>query len=280
LKNLLTYSQPAKFANLNQVANYKFSPYPQQKIANANFDFKAKSGIAYDINSGVVLAKKDETKRLPMASITKIFTALVILKNHQLDEVVTIPEGIKLSADDQKLGVTPGQKFKLDQVLKALLIYSANDVAQALAIWDSGSIEKFTDKMNHYAKQMKMENTHFVSPDGTDDSEQYSSSADILKASLILLNNKQLSSIVDTSRSSISSTSGKVYNLTNTNKLLSYSYIHGIKTGFTADAGQSLVTYANKNDHSIITVVLNSPDRFKESLDLINYVEQSYQWQK
>lgn len=278
LNNLPNYQQTVKYENINSLDNVTLKPYPYPKIANANFDLKAISAIAYDIDSGVILAQKDKNKKLPMASLTKIFTALVILRDHKLDEEMTVPEGINLSPEDQKLSIKEGQKYKIEQALRALMIYSANDMAQALAIWDSGSIEKFSDKMNRYAKNWQLKDTHFVNPDGKDDPEQYSSAEDILKASLILLNNKELSLIVNTQKDSIESVEGKVYNITNTNRLLSTSYVYGIKTGFTANAGQSLATYSSKNNHRIITVVLNSPDRFKETNSLINYLNDSYQW--
>lgn len=278
LNNLPNYQQTVKYENINSLDNVTLKPYPYPKIANANFDFKAISAIAYDIDSGVILAQKDKNKKLPMASLTKIFTALVILRDHKLDEEMTVPEGINLSPEDQKLSIKEGQKYKIEQALRALMIYSANDMAQALAIWDSGSIEKFSDKMNRYAKSWQLKDTHFVNPDGKDDPEQYSSAEDILKASLILLNNKELSLIVNTQKDSIESVEGKVYNILNTNRLLSTSYVYGIKTGFTANAGQSLAAYSSKNNHRIITVVLNSPDRFKETNNLINYVNDGYQW--
>ncbi|MDP4038805.1 MAG: serine hydrolase [bacterium] len=276
---LLTYQKPIAHENIGQLKDYHYSPYPTNNNPNANFNFKAIAGLAYDLDSDVILAKKNENQRLPIASLTKIVTSLVILKEHKLDEIVTIPEGIKVGDDDQKLGIKPGQKFKLSELLRASLIYSANDAALALAIWDSGTVEKFATKMNSFAGSWGLNNSHFTNPAGFDDKDHYSTASDLVILVKILLNNKQLSGMVDTPQYTITSQEGKPYPIINTNRLLlSYNYIHGIKTGFTLAAGQSVIVLSKKNDRSIVTIILNSPDRFGETKQLIDFTINNYTW--
>lgn len=256
-----------------------YMPSAQQNINSVPLQSDAKVALIYDLTGKKVLYSKAEEDSVPVASLTKLMTALVIMKQHSPEEIVTIPDGLpKLDTDDQKLNIQPGDQFRLSDLMNALLIYSANDVANALAIWDSGSIENFSTKMNDYAKQWELDKSNFSNPNGLDEINHKSSASDILVLATILIQNDEFKKIINTQSKTIQNLDGKKYQLTTTNKLLNLPYVYGIKTGFTKEAGQSLVLLAEKDDHQIITLVLNSPDRFTESNNMIKYTFDNYSW--
>jgi|GEM_PF-712347 len=249
------------------------------KSGASSFVSPAQAALIYDLGSGQTLYAKSENQILPIASLTKLMTAMVIIQNHNPDELVTIPENLPpLRAADQKIGVVPGQKFKLSELIKALLIYSANDVANSLAIWDSGTIDKFAEKMNTEAEQWGMTKSNFLNPTGLDQDAHGSSAKDLLTISKVLLQNKPFAKIVNTSSDTIYSEEGKPFVIKTTNKDLSLSYVYGIKTGLTDLAGECLILLAQQSGHEIITVVLNSPNRFQDSKNMVNYTFDNYIW--
>ena len=256
-----------------------YTPTAERKIDSSELKTDAKVALIYDVTGKKMIYAKAENESVAIASLTKLMTALVIMQNHSPDEIVTIPDDIpELSADDQKIGVKAGEKFKLSDLMGALLIHSANDVANALAIWDSGSISSFSTKMNSYASQWGLKNSNFSNPSGLDEDNHQSSASDLLVLATILVQNKNFTDIVNTQSKVIKNTDEKNYLLTTTNKLLNLPYVYGIKTGFTENAGQSLILLAEKDGHKIITVVLNSPDRFTESNNMIKYTFNNYIW--
>lgn len=259
----------------------KYQTEPVLKAASTAYTPSAVSAVVYDVTSGKVLVSKNASSELPMASLTKLMTVLTILQSHNnLDEVVTIPEELPvLGATDQKIGVVTGEEFYLRDMLKATLIYSANDVANSLAIWDSGSIEKFATKMNSQAETWGLSSSNFVNPSGLDVADHYSSAEDLLTLSTILLQSPLVRTMVNTERTSITSLTGKPYVLTTTNQSLNLPSVYGLKTGQTIGAGQCLILLGrNKAGHEIITIVLNSPNRFQESQNMVNYVFNNYIW--
>ena len=285
--NALLHSISAKLA-LNSVVPAQtklafdkstYTPEPELKAGAKPFVASAKEALIYDVASGKILYQKDDAEPVAMASLTKLMTALVILQNHKPDEVVTIPDNLPdLGPADQKIGVKPGEKFKLSELMQGLLIYSANDVANSLAIWDSGSTEKFANKMNSYGAQWGLQDSHFVNPSGLDEAGHQSSAKDLATLATVLLHNNPFRQIVSTQKATIHNEAGKAYALTTTNHDLGLPNIYGIKTGFTDNAGQSLILLARKSGHEIITVVLNSPDRFQESRNMVDYTFNNYVW--
>lgn len=251
----------------------RYQKIPFAKNHKTALEIDAKSAIIVDPVSQKVLFEKNSDQDLAMASLTKIMTALVIIQKHKLDEIVTIPA---LPPDEvegsQKVGLSQGEKFKLSQALRILLIYSANDMANALAIWDSGTIEKFVERMNQEAKWWQLKDTQYKNPTGLDNSDQKTSASDLVRLSRILLTSPTLSEIVKTSSYQVKSESGKIYNLASTNQLLfSRNDIYGVKTGFDSRAGQCLITLAKRGDAQVLTVILDSPDRFQESQNMVEW---------
>ncbi len=274
-------------APLPKIEKIAYRPTPNQfaavkKPGSSNYVATAAAAEIYDVNSGKVLYAQNTTNQLPMASLTKITTVLTILKNHQnLDEIVTIPDSLpSLGPADQKIGITPGEQFSLRDLLKATLIYSANDAANALAIWDAGSIDAFAEKMNNQASNWGLKHSQYKNPTGLDAEGHYSSAEDLVLLSTILLHSPKVREIVNTEKTTITSNSGKIYTLTTTNHDLALPNVYGIKTGQTDLAGECLVLLGrNKSGNEIVTVVLRSPNRFLESQNMVNYAFNSYIWQ-
>lgn len=278
VQNLLNSNQ----AKQNQTIEfspvvYRSAPTPKPSTPQPNIG--ASSALIYDVDSGKVLYEKNIHDSRPMASLTKLMTALVILDSHSLDETVTIPQLPALQAEDQKINVAPGEKFKLSELMKALLIYSANDVANALAIWDSGSVESFSLKMNQKAAEWGLGDSHFSNPSGLDESGHKSSAKDLQTLTGILLHNQKFTDTVKVKNTSIKDLASKSYNLTSTNQLLGNGGVIGLKTGFTIEAGQCLITLTERNGHKVVTIVLNSPDRFQESKNMIDWAFNNHTWQ-
>lgn len=256
-----------------------YSTSPTKKTSAKPLNIGASSAIVYDVSSAQRLYEKQPDNKRAIASISKLMTALVIMDGHSPDEVVTVGDIPALGLADQKIGIAKGEKLKLIDLTKALLIHSANDAANALAIYDSGSIESFADKMNAKAKEWGLDSSTFVNPSGLDESHQLSSASNVLILATILNQNRIFSEIVKTPSTKITNQEGKAYTLTTTNKILGQGGVVGIKTGYTLDAGQCLVTLSERQGNKIITVALDSPDRFLESKNMIDWAFNNYIWQ-
>lgn len=275
----LLKTTPVKEQSKISFEKIEYTTMPYLKVGSPPYSAAAKSALIYDVISGKVIYSKNIDQSYAIASLTKLMTVLIIMQEHSPDETVIIPDNLPdLGSADQKINITPGEKFKLSELMKATLIYSANDVVNALAVWDSGSIEKFATKMNDYAKKWDLQNSHFTNPSGLDETGHVSSAQDLAKLSNILLHNNTFRTIINTQKATVQDLSGKTYNVTTTNQNLTLSYVYGIKTGFTENAGQSLVLLAQKNGHEIIALVLDSPDRFAETKNMVDYTFNNYIW--
>ena len=271
--NELTKQSKLSFDMNDYQATAQLQPGSQPASASS------KVALVYDLTGKRLIYAKATDESVPVASLTKLMTALVIMQEHKPDEIVTIPDTLpELSAQDQKINLAPNEQFELSELLNALLVHSANDAANALAIWDSGSIEEFSNKMNNYAAQWGLGGSNFLNPSGLDQQNHKSTGADLLTLATILLQNESFRKIINTQSRNIQSLNGKKYLLTTTNQSLSLPYVYGIKTGFTKEAGQSLMLLAEKEGHQIVTLVLNSSDRFTESNNMIKYTFDNYSW--
>lgn len=240
----------------------------------------ARGSIAQDINSGEVLFEKNPDERLKIASITKLMTLLIVLDENKLDDVVTVSR-TAAGTPGSTMFLAAGEQITEENLIYGALINSANDAAVALAEHNAGSSAAFVVKMNNKAKDLGLTNTHFSNPVGLDDSDNYSSSRDIANLGKYLYHNPLIKKIAKIKNMDVRSVNGNyTHKLESTNKLLdSYLKINGLKTGTTDDAGRCLIAVAeNKDGHEIVTVVLNSPDRFGESKILIDWVFRAFTW--
>lgn len=234
----------------------------------------ASGAMLIDIASGEEIFSKNPDIPRPMASLTKIMTALVVLEQHSLKEIVVIPssaEGIQGSA----LRMSVGEHFALRDLLKGLLLPSANDVAYALAVHDSKSAAAFTQKMNERAKALGLKQTKFANPAGLDDPEQYSTPRDLSWLTLKALKHPTFQEMVQTKSALIRSTEGSEYELKNTNEILhSELNVFGVKTGTTGRAGECLIILFTEGRRSYALVLLGSKDRYTDALTVMQAVAQ------
>lgn len=239
----------------------------------------AKSFIAQDPTSGVVLASKSAGLRLLPASTTKIVTALVALDIYKLNEVVTIGEVVSTG---QQVGLVTGEKISVENLLYAMLVESGNDAAFALADFDPLGRNHFVQLMNQKVERLGLKNTHFANPAGLDDSDQYSTAEDLAKLGVVAMTDPSFARIVGTQQSVIFSADQVIeHRLTNINQLLGkIPGIRGIKTGYTEAAGENLVTDVVRENHEIVIVVLGSKDRFGDTEKLVNWAYDNFQWIK
>lgn len=260
-----------------------FKEYPPNPVLKENVSFptlSAQGAIAVDIKSGVILYEKNPDAKLLPASTTKIVTALVAMDAYSLDQTLIVPKGV--GVDGQKMGLYTGEEMRVEDLLYGLLVYSANDAAMTLAVAYPGGYDAFIDKMNEKAAELSMTNTHFSNPVGLDAGNQITTAKDLLRASEVAMRIPEFAKIVGTKSIQVSDVSGKSkYSLQNVNKLLDkIPGVSGIKTGWTENARENLVTYLQRDDHTIIIVVLGSQDRFGETEELINWAFSSYEWRE
>lgn len=276
-------SQPAK-SNLEQWAagpgqTTQPAPLPYKipaQTGGADMSIAAKHAVVRDVASGEILYAKNSRQVVPIASITKLITVLVILDHHQPGELVTIANLPSYLPAEQKLGLVNGQTFRLEDLVVACLIHSANDAADALAIYDSGSIAAFSRKMELYVRKWGIKDARFSNANGLADN--FMSADSLARIAKVALHQPLIKRTIARRSGSITSQAGQVYLLTSTNQLLADNRFKGLKTGYTPSAGQSFVGLAEINGHEIVTVVLDSPDRFAETATLVNWVEANYQW--
>jgi serine-type D-Ala-D-Ala carboxypeptidase (penicillin-binding protein 5/6) len=253
---------------------------PTKEKNSSRPDIKAKAAILIDANSGIVLYEKNSHKSLPMASLTKIMTAILILESHELDEVVTIEESY-LSTPGVKIWLQKGERIKIRDLLIGLLVRSGGDAALALADYHSGSVEAFVKSMNEKAAILNLQHTQFKNPIGLDQDAHYASAYDLAMLSKYAMRKPDFRWIVHLPEAEVFSVDGNIsHSFKSTNKLLgSYLNILGVKTGTTDAAGESVINLArNQKGNEVIAIVLNSPNRFQENKSLIDWGFRSYTW--
>ena len=225
-----------------------------------------------ELNSGRVLYEHDAGKRMSPASLTKIMSALVILERGKLDDLVTIsPNAAR--AHKMHLRVKAGQIFRLEDLLKAMLIMSANDACLAAVEHVGGDEAQFVTFMNEKAAALGLEDTHFRNGCGFDNPDHYSTAEDLAALSVIALDQPIFRQLVREERAIITPVSGhRAYILHNTNRLLGrIPGVEGIKTGFTSKAGRCLIAKVSQNGSDLLLVILNSKRRWNTATHLITY---------
>lgn len=232
----------------------------------------ASSAIVLDDTSQVVLFSKNSSTVFPMASTTKIMTALVALDIYSQNDVLTIQSEFREGAI---VGLRKGEQYYFRDLLYAMLLPSGNDAAMAIAQNYSGGPEAFVDLMNRKAQSLYLNNTIF--DDVTGLSERNRSSAyDLAKLSSFAIKNQIFANVVQSKQKVISDVSGKkIYSLTNLNKLLGIEGVNGIKTGFTEEAGEVLTTSRIVDGRVVIVVVMKSSDRFADTESLLSFINKN-----
>ncbi|MGA9160720.1 MAG: D-alanyl-D-alanine carboxypeptidase family protein [Actinomycetota bacterium] len=234
----------------------------------------AGSAVLADLDTGQVLFALDGNERRPIASVTKIMTALLVVESADPTDVVTVSENAASGqvSGISGLGLEAGERIRVDELLYALLLQSANDAALALAEHVAGSVEAFVDEMNARARQLGMTHTMFASPNGLDDTG-YSSAADLVRLTRAAYRSRGFASVVATRFHTVESLDAEPRIVQNRNVLLwLYPGAIGVKTGFTSPAGFCLVAAAERGDERLVAVVLDEPgEPFSDAAALLNY---------
>ncbi len=240
--------------------------------AKAAPSLSAKSAVLMEAETGRVLYQKEAFLTLPMASTTKIMTALVAIETADLGRTVTVaPEAT--GVEGSSIYLYPNEQLTLEQLLYALLLESANDAATAIAIEVAGSVEAFADQMNEKAETLGLVSTHFTNPHGLDDKEHYTTAYDLAKLTAAALSNDIFRKICSTARITIPLRGDEGTRvLVNHNKMLSrYEGAIGVKTGFTKKSGRCLVSAAERQGLTLIAVTLSAPDDWNDHAALLDY---------
>ena len=233
---------------------------------------QAKSAVLVDVASGQVLHAKAAHERRPMASTTKIMTALVTLESARLDDWVTVSANAP-QVEPSVLNLKPGEQVRLDDLLAALLLKSANDAAVAIAEHVSGSVEGFAEQMNKRARELGARDTHFVNPHGLHDPAHYSSAYDLALITREALSQPRFRELVGMKAAEVfrPHTVGAEV-VENHNRLLWHADdVDGVKTGYVSAAGQCIVASATRDGWQLVAVLLDSPDKYGEALQLLDY---------
>jgi D-alanyl-D-alanine carboxypeptidase len=247
-------------------------PSPDLLLAAEPPDVSAVTWILYDDTFGRVLASDSPDARRAIASTTKIMTALVALQEADLDDLVLISEEAD-AVGESEIGLVPGELWRLQDLLTALMIRSANDAAVAIAEHVGGSVEGFAELMNIEVRRLGLENTQFVNPHGLDEPGHYSSAADLLVIARRAMENPFFARTVQTEAARMpDDPDGRERVALATNALLeTYPGAIGVKTGFTDNAQLTLVAAAERNDRRLYAVVLGSEDHFADAAALLDY---------
>ena len=236
----------------------------------------SRAAVIYDRETKQVLWGKKETQKMAMASTTKIMTAIVVLENANLSDVVTISKKAA-NTGGSCLHINTGDKITVLHLLYGLLLRSGNDTAVALAEHIGGSVEGFATLMNEKAKELNLENTHFVTPHGLDDENHYTTAYELALLTDYALENETFKNIVASKTATIS-INGVARELYNTNELLgNLNGVDGVKTGFTGNAGRCLVTSTTRNGKQIIVVVLGADTKKQRTQDSIKLIEYAFE---
>jgi D-alanyl-D-alanine carboxypeptidase (penicillin-binding protein 5/6) len=226
-----------------------------------------------DAETGTVLLAKQMHQSRPVASTTKIMTALLALENGDLDDsVVAGPAALEVTGS--ALYLKPGDVMRMDDLLTALLLKSANDAAVVIAEHISGSVPAFANRMNERARELGATHTHFVNPHGLHHPDHCSSAHDLALITREALEHPRFRELVGSRRAEILFPRGpaRARTLRNHNKLLQRAaFVDGVKTGYVKESGHCLVASATEDDWQLIAVVLDSPDTYAEALRLLEY---------
>lgn len=235
----------------------------------------AQSAVVIDADTGLVLYEKNCDQQLPIASLTKVMTAVVAAEEVEDWNAYTAASTEASNVGESEIYLEPGERIKLEDLLYAVLLKSANDAAFALGEAVGGNIDIFVALMNRKARQLGMKNSHFTNPHGLDAPGHYSTARDMAVLARYALSFPVLKKAFATKKKIIP-WPGREYDrpLENHNKLLKYDFVKGIKTGYTLKAGHCLISYAEFGSKKIIAVVLHSADSpscYEDSLRLLEY---------
>lgn len=250
-------------------------------IAYAEADepsISAEAYVLYCVDNGQILNSKNENKKMKPASTTKIMTSLIALEESASNnKPVKFTE--EMIAEGSSMYLKVGEIVTLCDLATGMMMASGNDAANATALSISGSIEKFSERMNERAKLIGMENTNFITPSGLDDENHYSTAYDMALLMSYALENEDFAKLTSQKSETVSfiEPSSKKTTYSNHNRLLSmYEYCIGGKTGYTMAAGRCLVSAARKDGLTLVCVTLNDRNDWEDHVSLYDYGFENY----
>lgn len=221
--------------------------------------------------TGEILYEREPDRMLPMASTTKLMTALVVIESCPLDAMVDIlPE--YCGVEGSSLYLKPGERYTVRELLQGLLLASGNDAAVALACFCAGSIDAFSERMNQCAAELGMRNSHFLNPHGLNEAGHCSTARDLGILMLAAMKNDSFSELISREKAIVGGQT-----VLNHNKLLQrYPGCIGGKTGYTKVAGRCLVSCCKKDDLRLVCVTLNDPDDWNDHAMLYDWAYEHF----
>lgn len=218
---------------------------------------------------GVPLWASAPDRRLPPASLTKLMTALLVVDTARLDDVVTV-SATAARAGGSRMGLAPGMRIAVSELLAGLLLRSANDACVALAQHVDGSEARFVARMNAHAQLLGLANTHFTNACGFDAPDHRSSARDLARLAQLAIAQPALGRLMATNRHVARTAEGRTFVLENTNALLGLvPGLVGMKTGYTDRAGHCLIGYAVRDGRNVLVVLLRAKDRWWDAVAMI-----------
>ncbi len=242
--------------------------------AYANPDIvEGKSGILIDLKTGKTLWDKNINDKRAPASITKILTAVVALDNGNLNDIVKVSSNAT-AVNGTKVWLRTGEEVKLEDLLYAMLVNSANDASIAIAEHIGGSIEGFAGMMNKKAEDLGAKNSNFINPHGLDQNGHYTTAYDISLIAKEAMKNEKFREIVQTKKRKWEGIDWNSYLNNQNNLIFQYEGANGIKSGFTSGAGNCLVASAQRNGEEFLSVLLDCDSKegvYEETMQLLDY---------
>lgn len=232
----------------------------------------AKAVILINADTGEVIFESNADERLPMASTTKVMTALLLCENANLSQEITVTKEM-LRVEGSSMGLCEGDKVTYNDLLYGMMLASGNDAANVTAFTLGGTIDAFVKQMNEKAAELGMHNTNFVTPSGLDAAEHYSTARDMATLARYALQNEEFAKAVSTEKATLNYGNPPYKRtLTNHNKLLkSFEGAVGVKTGFTKKSGRCLISAAERDGKRVIAVTLCDPDDWRDHEALLEY---------
>ncbi|TSC64225.1 MAG: D-alanyl-D-alanine carboxypeptidase [Microgenomates group bacterium Gr01-1014_93] len=244
-------------------------------IQTNTLEITAKAAFFIETNSGEVLYSKNVHEKLPIASLAKVMTAVIALESRSLDEQLVVSQRASEMEPDEMI-LLPGEKLTLKELLYGIFLVSANDAAEVLAETATGDRVEFIKLMNDKAAQLGMKNTKFINPTGLDEDGENSYSTAYDMAILARYAVKHFPALVDISKTehiylerTLDHQDYEMYS--GINLLTTYPGVVGFKTGYTPEAGLTLVTLARKDGHEILGILLGSENRREEARELLDF---------
>jgi len=274
LFHTFAYNRPLFSLSL-QPTTYSLHPVPFLKYSYSP-EITAQGVYILDLPSFTPILEKNIHEKFYPASVTKILTALTAYDLYKPDDIITVKRVIN---EGQMMELVTGEKITVENLLYGTLVHSGNDAAYTLA--EHYGEKKFVNLMNQKTQKLFMKNSHFTNSNGLDDFGQYSTPFDLALAARELLKNPYLKKIVSTKEIIISDVDyTHFHKLTNVNKLLGeIQGIGGLKTGYTENAGENLISFYKNNGHEFLIIILKSEDRFKDTTNIVQWIQENVSYE-